>query len=87
MKAVNNPEYEKRVIGDAVRSILFEPNDLITWKRFKNDIEVHKGFKVKCDKTLNTDEVIDKGNFKAIITLPSKKKVNLVLSITTKVVI
>lgn len=75
--------YLRKVIATATRALVFEPNDSKTWRRFGhlvtpflNDVVERRGlydFRVKCDETTNTPEVIDRNEMKAQIFLKPVK--------------
>jgi phage tail sheath protein FI len=69
--------YMRKVIATACRALVFEPNDLKTWRwfghlvtPFLNDLTQRRGlydFRVKCDETTNTPAVIDRNEMRAQI--------------------
>ena len=75
--------YLRKVIATAAQYLVFEPNDEKTWKifgnlvvPFLNDIRQRRGlydFRVKCDETTNTPEVIDRNELHAQIFLKPVK--------------
>ena len=89
--------YLRKTISTAVRYLVFEPNDEKTWKLFGhlvvpylNDVRQRRGlydFRVKCDETTNTSEVIDRNEMHAQIFLKPVKaaefiQVDLVITST-----
>jgi len=89
--------YLRKVISTSVRYLVFEPNDEKTWKLFGhlvipylNEVRQRRGlydFRVKCDETTNTPEVIDRNEMKAQIFLKPVKaaefiQVDLVITST-----
>lgn len=75
--------YLRKVITTATRFLVFEPNDEKTWRLFghlvtpfMNDVKQRRGvydFRVKCDETTNTPEVIDRNEMHAQIFLKPVK--------------
>ena len=89
--------YLRKVIATAAGYLVFEPNDSVTWKLFGhlvtpflNDVRQRRGlydFRVKCDETTNTPDVIDRNEMRAQIFLKPTKaaefiQVDLVLTAT-----
>jgi len=88
--------YLQKAISTAVRYLVFEPNDDKTWKLFGhavtpflNDVRQRRGlydFRVKCDETTNTPDVIDRNEMRAQIFLKPVKSAEFIqvdLVITT----
>lgn len=88
--------YLRKVISTAVNYLVFEPNDEKTWKLFGhlvvpylNDVRQRRGlydFRVKCDETTNTPDVIDRNEMRAQIYLKPVKAAEFIqidLVITT----
>jgi len=75
--------YLRKVISTAVRALVFEPNDEVTWRRFGHltvpflqEVTERRGlydFRVKCDETTNTPTVIDRNELHAQIFLKPVK--------------
>jgi hypothetical protein len=71
--------YMRKVIATAVRYLVFEPNDEATWQRFVDLVEPVclaiqgrrglYGFKVICDSTTNTPEVIARNEMRGKILI------------------
>ena len=89
--------YLHKTISTAVNYLVFEPNDEKTWKLFGhlvtpylNDVRQRRGlydFRVKCDESTNTPEVIDRNEMHAQIFLKPVKaaefiQVDLVITST-----
>lgn len=89
--------YLYKVLSTSVRYLVFEPNDEKTWKLFGhlvipylNDVRQRRGlydFRVKCDESTNTPEVIDRNEMHAQIFLKPVKaaefiQVDLVITST-----
>lgn len=63
--------YARKIIATATRYLVFEPNDVVTWIQFVDmvnpvlrDIKNRRGlydFRVVCDDTTNTSDLIDQG--------------------------
>jgi len=80
--------YLKKVIGAAARSLLFEQNDDITRNLFINAVtpllETIRGqrgitdFRVICDNTNNTPDIIDSNQFVADIFVKPTKSINFI---------
>ena len=80
--------YLKRVIGTSARSLLFEQNDDITRNLFINAVtpllETIRGqrgitdFRVICDDSNNTSEIIDSNQFVADIFVKPTKSINFI---------
>ena len=78
----------KKTIGAAARAILFELNDVTTRAAFVNavtpvldNIQARRGlydFRVVCDRTNNTDSIIDSNQFVADIYLKPTKSINFI---------
>jgi phage tail sheath protein FI len=88
--------YLRKVISTSVNYLVFEPNDEKTWKLFGhlvvpylNDVRQRRGlydFRVKCDETTNTPDVIDRNEMRAQIFLKPVKAAEFIqidLVITT----
>lgn len=75
--------YLEKVITTAARQILFEPDDQITWLSFVNLVEPFMAsvksrrgltqFEVRCDKTTNTPDSIDRSEMHALIFIKPTK--------------
>jgi hypothetical protein len=87
--------YLKRVLGPLGRSILFEQNDSLTRNRFKNaadsilrEIQAQRGvsdYKIICDESNNTSEVIEAKQFVADVLIKPISSINFVkITITNK---
>jgi phage tail sheath protein FI len=89
--------YLRKVIASSVRSFVFEPNDSATWRQFTGvvtpfleTVKNRRGlyeYKVVCDETTNTPDLIDAGQMSAQIFLrPTKAaefiQVDLILTPT-----
>ena len=80
--------YLKRVIGTSSRSLLFEQNDDITRNLFINAVtpllETIRGqrgitdFRVICDETNNTSDIIDSNQFVADVFIKPTKSINFI---------
>ena len=80
--------YLKKVIGAAARSLLFEQNDDITRNLFINAVtpllETIRGqrgitdFRVICDDTNNTPDIVDSNQFVADIFVKPTKSINFI---------
>tara|TARA_R100001460_G_scaffold35888_5_gene68926 strand:- start:436 stop:1749 length:1314 start_codon:yes stop_codon:yes gene_type:complete len=80
--------YLKRVIGTSARSLLFEQNDEITRNLFINAVtpllETIRGqrgitdFRVICDETNNTSDIIDSNQFVADVFIKPTKSINFI---------
>ena len=78
----------KKTIGAAARAILFELNDVTTRASFVNavtpvldNIQARRGlfdYRVVCDTTNNTDDIIDSNQFVADIYLKPTKSINFI---------
>lgn len=87
--------YLKKIIGPLARGILFEQNDAITRNRFKNaadsvlrEVQSLRGisdYKVICDESNNTAEVIEAKRFVADLLIKPIPSINFVkITITNK---
>jgi hypothetical protein len=87
--------YLKRVLGPLARGILFEQNDALTRNRFKNaadsilrEVKSQRGvseYKIICDESNNTPEVIEAKEFVADILIKPIPSINYVkITITNK---
>ena len=75
--------YLRKAISTACNYLVFEPNDEKTWRQFGhlvvpylNDVTQRRGlydFRVQCDETTNTPEVIDRNQMNARIFLKPVK--------------
>jgi phage tail sheath protein FI len=75
--------YLEKVLATATRSLVFEPNDSSTWLSFRNlvtplldSVKTRRGiteFKVVCDATVNTPDVIERNEMKAMIYIKPTK--------------
>ena len=75
--------YLEKVITTAARSILFEPDDQVTWLSFVNLVEPFMAsvksrrgltdFQVRCDATTNTPDSIDRSEMHALIFIKPTK--------------
>lgn len=80
--------YLRKVIATAVRSLVFEPNDEVTWRQFVNLVEPVcqaiqarrglYGFKVICDETTNTPEVVARNEMLGRILLQPTKTAEVI---------
>jgi len=80
--------YIKRVLGNTARGVLFEVNDEITRSLFANAasgfLQTIKegrglfGYKVVCDSTNNTADIVDANQFVADIYIQPTKSINYV---------
>ena len=80
--------YLKRVIGTSARSLLFEQNDDITRNLFINAVtpllETIRGqrgitdFRVICDESNNTSDIVDSNQFVADIFIKPTKSINFI---------
>ena len=78
----------KKTIGAAARAILFELNDVTTRASFVNavtpvldNIQARRGlydYRVVCDRTNNTDAILDSNQFVADIFLKPTKSINFI---------
>ena len=78
----------EEAIGNVARSQLFEFNDAVTRSNFVNIVEPFlrdirgkrglAGFKVVCDETNNTPDVIDRNEFRADIFIQPARSINFV---------
>jgi len=79
----------RKQIATAVRALVFEPNDEITWNRFINLVEpvmrdtaARRGvydFRVVCDETTNTPLTIDRNEMHGKILLQPTKAAEMIL--------
>jgi hypothetical protein len=75
--------YLEKVITTAARQILFEPDDQVTWLSFVNLVEPFMAsvksrrgltdFEVRCDKTTNTPDALDRSEMHALIFIKPTK--------------
>lgn len=75
--------YLEKVITTAARSILFEPDDQVTWLSFVNLVEPFMAsvksrrgltdFQVRCDATTNPPDAIDRSEMHALIFIKPTK--------------
>lgn len=80
--------YLEKVLSTAVRGLLFEPNDPGTWTRLRRlvtptleSLKTRRGlqdFKVVCDSTVNTPDVIEQNMMKAYIYVKPMKTVEMI---------
>jgi hypothetical protein len=80
--------YMEKVIATAVRYLVFEPNDSGTWRRFVNlvepvcrSIQNRRGifdFRVICDETTNTPDVIDRNEMVGKILIKPTKTAEII---------
>lgn len=80
--------YLEKVLSTAVRGLLFEPNDPGTWTRLRRlvtptleSLKTRRGlqdFKVVCDSTVNTPDVIEQNLLKAYIYVKPMKTVEMI---------
>lgn len=80
--------YLRKIIATAVRYLIFEPNDRFTWEQFKilvrptlRAIRARRGlydFRVVCDDTTNTSDVIAKNEMRARILLQPTKTAEMI---------
>lgn len=80
--------YLEKVLVTAVRGLLFEPNDPATWVQFRRlitptleGIKNRRGlndYKVVCDATINTPDVIEQNMMKANIFVKPMKTVEMI---------
>ena len=80
--------YLKKVIGTSARSLLFEQNDEITRNLFINAVtpllETIRGqrgitdFRVICDESNNTADIVDSNQFVADIFIKPTKSINFI---------
>jgi phage tail sheath protein FI len=78
----------EKAIATAAKFQLFEFNDVFTRSQFKNlvepflrDVQGRRGiydFRVVCDETNNTDQVIDSNGFVADIFIKPAKSINFI---------
>ena len=78
----------EKTIGNAAKGVLFELNDEFTRNNFKNVIEPYlrgiqaergiTDFKVICDDTNNTGDVIDANEFKADFFIKPSRSINFI---------
>ena len=82
--------YISKVLATAVKYLLFEPNDRLTWTLytqmvapFVNDIKQRRGlyeFKIVCDETTNTPYDIDNNTMVAEIWLKPTKTAERIIN-------
>ena len=75
--------YLRKVIATAVKYLVFEPNDPVTWATFVNtvapymeSVKQRRGvyeYKVICDKSTNPPDAIDRGEMHAVVALKPVK--------------
>ena len=75
--------YLRKVIATAVKYLIFEPNDPITWATFVNTVAPYMesvkhrrgvyDYKVICDKSTNPPDAIDRGEMHAVVALKPVK--------------
>jgi uncharacterized protein len=80
--------YARKVIATAVRYLVFEPNDSITWLRFKQlvqpflrNIATRRGisdFRVICDETTNTPYYIDQNVMRGNVLIKPTKAAEII---------
>ncbi len=80
--------YARKVIATAVRYLVFEPNDEITWLRFRmlvepflQNIATRRGiydFRVVCDKTTNTAYYIDQNVMRGKLLIKPTKTAEII---------
>ena len=80
--------YARKVIATAVRYLVFEPNDDITWLRFRQlvepflrDIASRRGisdFRVICDSTTNTPYYIDQNVMRGKVLIKPTKAAEII---------
>lgn len=80
--------YLEKVLSTAVRGLLFEPNDAATWTRLRRlvtptleSLKTRRGlqdFKVVCDSTVNTPDVVEQNMVKAYIYVKPMKTVEMI---------
>ncbi len=80
--------YMRKVIATAVRTLVFEPNDEFTWRAFVRLIEpfcrtikARRGlyaFKVICDSTTNTPDIVDRNEMSGKILLQPTKTAEMI---------
>jgi len=80
--------YARKVIATAVRYLVFEPNDSITWLRFKQlvqpflrNIATRRGitdFRVICDETTNTPYYIDQNVMRGKVLIKPTKAAEII---------
>ena len=80
--------YARKVISTAVRYLVFEPNDPVTWLRFRQLVEpflrniaTRRGlydFRVVCDATTNTAYYIDQNTMRGKILLKPTKAAEII---------
>ena len=82
--------YMTKVLATAVKYLLFEPNDALTWLQythlvepFMTDIKTRRGlynFNVRCDSTTNTPSDIDNNIMVAEITIQPTKSAERIIN-------
>jgi phage tail sheath protein FI len=80
--------YARKVIASAVRYLVFEPNDLMTWIRFVDlvspylrSIKARRGledFRVVCDETTNTPDRINNNDMVGKLFLKPTKTAEMI---------
>lgn len=80
--------YAEKVIASSVRYLLFEPNESNTWRRFKgliqpvlDGIKSRRGlydFRVICDETTNTAELINQNQMRGLLLLQPMKTAEII---------
>ena len=80
--------YARKIIATAVLSLVHEPNDSRTWRRFVNltepicqDIKSRRGlydFRVICDATTNTPLVVDRNQMKGRILMQPTRTAEMI---------
>lgn len=80
--------YARKVIATATRYLVFEPNDWVTWRRFRmlvepflNNIMSRRGlydFRVVCDETTNTPYYIDQNVMRGKILMQPTKAAEII---------
>ena len=78
----------EKTIGNAAKGVLFELNDEFTRNNFKNVVEPYlrgvqaergvTDFKVICDSTNNTTDVVDSNEFKADFYIKPARSINFI---------
>ena len=82
--------YMTKVLATAVKYLLFEPNDALTWLQythlvepFMTDIKTRRGlydFSIRCDSTTNTPSDIDNNIMVAEITIQPTKSAERIIN-------
>ena len=82
--------YMTKVLATAVKYLLFEPNDALTWLQythlvepFMTDIKTRRGlynFNIRCDSTTNTPSDIDNNIMVAEITIQPTKSAERIIN-------